>query len=273
MNTLRRVQTAAEANGQLGQPVTDQQPTELAGLYGDADTGEPVLAYVPVPGGLGELRRAVLRLHMSTTYRAGTGMRNASRTFGMAPRKVIQKRESCRPASLATEQPDVHDALVTTGARCDALFGQLLPEVRAADQQTMGRVLEDWRIADNSLWTSGVVNRTSALPYHRDAANFDTWSAMPVVRRGMAGGHLHIPEYGVTVPCRDGWVLMFNGRRLVHGVTPMTPRTDRAYRYSVVFYALRGMADCATVAEETGRARRARTERERAIARQIAGRA
>ena len=34
------------------------------------------------------------------------------------------------------------------------------------------------------------------------------------------------------------------------------------YRYSVVYYALRGMKDCFTYAMELGQARAARTERE-----------
>jgi hypothetical protein len=107
-----------------------------------------------------------------------------------------------------------------------------------------------------------VINRSAQLPYHRDNMNYDAWSAMPVLRHQMAGGHLHIPEYGFVVGCRDGWQVSFYGRGLVHGVTPMHPKMRGGYRVSVVYYSLRGMKDCRTWAEELGQARAKRTARE-----------
>ncbi len=121
----------------------------------------------------------------------------------------------------------------------------------------------DWRLGDHTAWTSGVVNRTSKLPYHRDRGNFPVWSAMPVVRRGVTGGHLHLPEYGATIACRDGWAVFFGGWQLVHGVTPMRLTAPDGYRYSIVYYSLRAMRDCATTAVETRQAWAKRTARER----------
>jgi hypothetical protein len=82
----------------------------------------------------------------------------------------------------------------------------------------------------------------------------------------MQGGYLDIPEYGITVACRDGYVTAFNGFDLVHGVTPMTKLAKDAYRYSAVYYAMRRMKDCHTFAVEVGQGRRRRTEREAAAA-------
>ena len=42
----------------------------------------------------------------------------------------------------------------------------------------------------------------------------------------------------------------------------MKPVSEDAYRYSVVYYALRGMKDCHTTALEQARGWRKRTERE-----------
>jgi hypothetical protein len=84
----------------------------------------------------------------------------------------------------------------------------------------------------------------------------------------MDGGHLHMPEYDITINCRDGWALWFNGFAYVHGVTPMKPRVKDAYRYSIVFYAKRGMKDCHTYAVELGEARAKRKEREMGMANQ-----
>jgi hypothetical protein len=114
------------------------------------------------------------------------------------------------------------------------------------------------------------INQTSVLPFHRDAYNFPAWSAMPVLRRGVDGGFLRIPEYGATIACRDGWGVFFAGYDLLHGVTPMRLRRPDGYRYSVVYYALKGMKDCFTAAVEAGYARKRRTEREQEIAKRLA---
>lgn len=246
----------------IGLTVEDTAPNvSEAGIYRDGITGEVILLYMPHPGDTAKLRRAILETGMSTTLRAG-GMRNASRTFGMAPRSVVLRRESCRPASLAWDNPEAQIILNETASILGKTLREILPEIHEHDSEVLEQVLPEWRMTEDALWTSGVINQSSQLPYHRDRANFETWSAMPVLRRGMSGGHLHIPEYGITVNCRDGWVILFNGYRFVHGVTPMQQKTKDGYRYSIVFYALRGMKDCHTYAVEVGEARRKRTERE-----------
>lgn len=254
--------TKQEAKDLLGTTVPDIEPNVTEpGVYRDKDTGEPILVYLPYPGDTSELRNAVLNTGMSTTLR-GSGMRNQSRTFGMAARSVVLKRESCRPASLAWDNPAAQITLSNAALSLGAKLKEILPEVFEHDTEVLEQVLPEWRMAEDSLWTSGVINQSSQLPYHRDRANFETWSAMPVVRRGMKGGHLSFPEYGITVNCRDGYALWFNGNRYVHGVTPMTPTAPDGYRYSIVFYALRGMKDCHTYAVEVGESRKRRTERE-----------
>ncbi len=48
----------------------------------------------------------------------------------------------------------------------------------------------------------------------------------------------------------------------------MAKTQEDGYRYSIVYYALRGMKDCFTYAVETKRAQHKRTEREEARAAQ-----
>jgi uncharacterized protein YodC (DUF2158 family) len=85
----------------------------------------------------------------------------------------------------------------------------------------------------------------------------------------MDGGYLHVPEYGIVFRVDDGDVTWFCGRDLVHGVTPMTTRKKGGYRYTVVYYALAGMKDCRTYAEETAAGAQRRTEREQKMAREL----
>jgi len=143
----------------------------------------------------------------------------------------------------------------------------LVPESSAEDSRAIEmNIAEEWRMTEKSNWTSGVVNRTAQLPYHKDSFNFDVWSAMPVIRKSTLGGFLSIPEYDLCIDCADGWAVFFRGYRHVHGVTPIVKLNTAAYRYSIVFYALRGMKDCFTHAIETSFGREKRTARERDMA-------
>jgi hypothetical protein len=262
VHRIERVLTVEQAKALKGDDVPEMQPTMTeAGIYVDAATDEPIFVYLPMPSMVAELRAAVLAMDFGTTRRAH-GLTNSSRTFGMAPRRVSLRRESCKPTTMSIEQPDQHRVLVDLADVFTTMLRGLLPAASEHDYEYVEKVLPEWRMAEDALWTSGVVNRSSTLPYHYDGANFPTWSAMPVVRRGMRGGFLSVPEYGVVCACRDGWVTFFVGNKLLHGVTPMRSIAKDAYRYSVVYYALRGMKDCFTYAVEQARGRENRTRRE-----------
>lgn len=238
----------------------------------DEETNEPIVAYFPMDEDITKLlRSAVLNINMSSTKRMKTGMMNMSRTFGMAPRNVILRRESCRPTGLATEAPEQHLKLVNASRYLQDQLKIMFPDIWAKDKEEISKIDQDWLMEDDAIWTSGVINKTATLPYHRDGFNFDTWSAMPVLRRGVEGGMLHFPEYDVTVECRDGWVVYFCGHRWVHGVTPMKVVAKDGYRYSIVYYALRGMKDCFTYAVETARGHSKRIEREESVKEALLG--
>ena len=68
-----------------------------------------------------------------------------------------------------------------------------------------------------------------------------------------------------------GWAVYFCGYRWVHGVTPMKVVAEDGYRYSIVYYALRGMKDCFTYAVETARGKKKRTEREDGLVEALTG--
>jgi len=240
------------------------------GIYVDETTGEPFLVYLKMDADVtANLRKAVRGIKYSATgVTRSTGVQNNSRTFGMAPRKPFQTREACRPTSLSYDQPDVHKVLERTADRLSKIMREIAPDVYDKDVKETAEVADEWRISEDSLWTSGVINKTSTLPYHYDGNNFDMWSAMPVIRRGTRGGALSMPEYGITVECRDGWVLFFPGFRILHGVTPIAHVAKDAYRYTVVYYCLRGMKDCFV---EQAEARKRRTEREVGLASAVKG--
>lgn len=272
---VKRLQSKTEVKEMRGQLVPDLEPNiKEAGIYVDEDTNEAFMVYMPMPDDMvPDLRAAVrdVKYSSSGVTRQQLGIENHSRTFGMAPRKPFQTREACRPTALSYEQPEVHKVLERTADRLSKIMREIAPDIYDKDKEETSAVADEWRISEDSLWTSGVINKTSTLPYHYDGNNFDMWSAMPVIRRGTRGGALSIPEYGVTIECRDGWVLFFPGFRLLHGVTPIAHVAKDAYRYTVVYYCLRGMKDCFTYAVEQAEARKRRTEREVGLASAVKG--
>ena len=275
MNILeaRRVMTPEDATKVVGSSVPELEPT--AGMtpdtvVRDADNGKAVLGYFALKDPTA-LRRAVMTIDCSGGVQRQKNYRSRSRTFGYAPRRPVTRRESCSATSLNVEQPEIGSLLETYADQFSAMLDAIDPAIIPRDLATLSTVLPDWRMGESKLWTSGVVNDTAALPYHRDGFNFATWSAMPVVRRGVRGGSLHLPEYDIVVPCDDSTVTLFKGFEYVHGVTPIRRvKKNDGYRISVVYYALRGMKNCREAAEEAAYGRLRRTEREEAMARRLA---
>lgn len=219
------------------------------------------------------LRTRLRALVTTMKFGAGVGRHSMSgrgAVFGYLPKKPQARQEGCRMATLGRDDPEGEQLLERLADHLGSEFVQLLPSQALADRDTVTETLmNDWRMGESSLWTSGVINQMNVLPYHRDGNNLNTWSAMPTLRFGMGGGYLHLPEYATVFPCGDGDVTWFFGRQLVHGVTPLIQRKPHAYRYSLVFYALRGMVNCATFAEETAQVGERRSVRERAEADRI----
>jgi hypothetical protein len=269
-HAITRTRTPGEATALVGLGVPDITPNVTdAGVYADADTDTPVFAYLPLAAWV----RVLLRRNI-VGYRVSAVTRNAnystrSTTFGYSPRAAINRREGCQLSAFGRDELQREAALDSTANVLRNMMIDIDPALVDRDRDRLSVIKPDWFLGEQELWTSGVINQDSQLPYHRDSFNFPTWSAMPVLRRAMDGGHLHIPEYDAVIACRDGFAVFFPGHDLVHGVTPMRARTKDAYRYSIVYYALRGMKDCHTAAEETAYARRRRTEREIEMATKI----
>ena len=259
---IKRVMSEDEATALVNVDTPMSDPIEMGqgDRLIDVDTGETVLVLERYPAEpLPAFRRAALGIPMTTTYRA-SGQRNVASTIGYSPRAgFMQQRASCRVCASSYEAPEAHSLLCDSAEVLWAMLQEHLPEAAAQTAQAAAGVLPDWRLGDSG-WTSGIVNDTSALFYHRDRNNFrGAWSSMVVVRRDTRGGHLHLPEYDITVPCRDGSVLMFAGPEIVHGVTPIKRRPG-GYRRSVVYYSVAKMAHCLPIEQEIKRAQATRTE-------------
>ena len=269
---LSRLCTPDEATTLVGDAVPDRDPESIrpGTVVCDDISGEPVAAYLTNPDP-GPLRRAVLAMDCSSGTQRQSVYRSKSKTFGYAPRRPVTRRESCTMTTTGRDTPEIEAVLERYADVFTPMLEEVDPALVATARAETAEVLPDWKLGTSKLWTSGIVNDTAQLPYHRDGFNFPTWSAMPVLRRGTRGGYLHLPEYDLVLPCADSTVTMFEGFRLVHGVTPIRRVVKgEGYRISVVYYALRGMKNCLEAAQEAAYGRRKRTEREAEMARRLA---
>ena len=193
------------------------------------------------------------------------------RTFGFTPPVPLRRRYHCAQSRLDVDHPVISGLIAEFCAEAEHAFRVQAPDAYAATTTRIHDLIPNrWLIA-GTPWTSGIINHTAALPYHRDKNNVPgSWSAMLCARHAMAGGLLHLADYDVWLTVPHGSLLVFDGQSVVHGVSPMRPTGPNPYRFTLVTYARLGMRVCApNPADEARRAQVAATmaEERRAAAR------
>lgn len=162
------------------------------------------------------------------------------RTFGWAPPQVLRQRYATTAAMH--DEAALANALSALGAAVWPWVAQHLPVAAGAHQRAVQAAVADrWRLSAG-WFTSGIVNRSVALPYHRDAGNLrGCLSAMVAWRHQVGGGALHLPEYDTWLAVPDRALVVFNGATVLHGVTPLSVRPG-GWRYTAVWYVRAGLA-------------------------------
>lgn len=210
---------------------------------------------------LSGLAEALTHVDFNPHFRT-SGMPVTSRTFGFSPR-IAMRQDYCTAAMLATESPHAHDELCKAARVAETFYAEHNPTLHKRHREvTAMKVLAQYHL-ENGVFTSGIVNSANLLPYHFDSGNFeDVWSAMLVFKRSCEGGFLAVPQYGMAFALPDHSLFMFDGQGLLHGVTPFTLGPG-GYRYSVVYYTLKGMWQCETTDKEVARVQEAMWRRAR----------
>ena len=235
------------------------EPTTLV----DADTGKILAIFDKLPEDTTDIVRALNSIRFDTNERTG-GLKTTSRIFGYSPR-VVMRKDFCSSTSLAIDSPKQHQMICDLGMRIEEYYQKYSPEgYNRHKELTDEKLLPDYRINKSSIFTSGIINKNNPLKYHFDTGNFrDVYSCMVVFKKGIEGGFLSIPEYGVGFELSDNSLFMFDGQSLLHGVTPITKTSNLSIRYSIVYYSLLNMWKCLTVDEELARIRNVKSEREK----------
>jgi len=216
---------------------------------------ELVCVYDMVDLDTSELVDEMKSMKYSETTRTG-GLVTTSRIFGFQPRLERRQRAFCNQTSLARDNPKAEAMLRSLATHITKKYFNAAPEVADNHKQLLDEVIDEWRMPE-SLFTSGIVNKNNPLSYHFDAGNFkNVLSCMLVLREEMEGGWLCVPEINTRFLLKHNSLFMFDGQKILHGVSPMKPMTDDGYRFSIVYYSLKGMWKCLTLTEELLRARK-----------------
>lgn len=189
------------------------------------------------------------------------GMRYENRVFGTTAPSPLRRRYGCSYAQFNQDYPQAYGVLEKLTKLWWQVFEREWPEKAQQHKALVDEnIHSDWLIAGVG-WTSGIINNTAALPYHRDSANVKgTISAMLCLRNRVGGGGLHLPEYDVTLGIPDGSLTIFDGQDVWHGVTPLVNERPDGYRFTIVWYTKAGIRACGCADDEALRAARHATE-------------
>jgi len=208
-----------------------------------------------------DLRWACLNVKYSKLPRTA-GMVSHSTTFGFMPRRALLQ-DFCHSCSMAKKEPEQHFVFEHYAMYAQGHYAYLFPEQYCAQSDWVNaNISNDWTIGD-SIWTSGIVNKENYLAYHKDNGNEkNSFSVMFVFSKGIQGGNLVIPGLRIAFAPKDCVMLIFQGVKHLHGVTPIITMENDAYRRSVVYYTMGSMKNCGTPTEEVERIRKVKLQRE-----------
>lgn len=226
--------------------------------------GEPVIMYCKMTDDLAALRWAVKTIKYEVGPRT-LGLVSQSRIFGYRPRITV-RHDFCNPTSMATDFPKQHHVITEFASQLTKYYEQNFPAVYEKHKSIVEeKILPEWKI-DNSIFTSGIVNKDNPLKYHFDSGNFKgVLSNMVAFKKNIVGGHLVIPAYNIKLEIADGSLCVFDGQSILHGVSPFTALKENEdhYRYTIVYYSLEQMWKCEPFGTEIKRIRKRKKEQEK----------
>lgn len=230
------------------------------------ENGKPRILYMKLKTDTSALRWAVKSIRYQnnkrTTELENDAGKNISRVFGFMPKRAL-RNDFCSSTRMATETPKQHHVITDFATELAEIYREYFPETFEEHVKiTSEKVREEWMIGGGPF-TSGIVNKDNPLKYHHDAGNFKgVLSNMVAFKKGVDGGRLCCPEFGVKFEIEDNTLLIFDGQSILHGVTPINKLHPDAYRYTIVYYSLMQMWRCDSVNEEIYRIRKVKKARE-----------
>lgn len=258
---LRKVGDYSHVIGKVPQPTEFGQLVTNDTIFYSED-GEPVGAYVILPESkVKDMRTICFHTKIASTARAHKGLPTQSSVFGAVPRTAI-RQDYCRFTQNSLSETENFAIVREFGKYAASVHRALFPENYAESLKLAAEIEPDWLMPATPYATCNF-NFNHAIKHHRDAGNLPTaFSNVLILREGVLGGQLVMPEYGVALAQQDRAFTIFRGYKEVHGVMPIKKVKPEGYRASIVYYTLAGMKHCYPFQEEIERVRLKRLERE-----------
>jgi len=236
----------------------------------DEDTKKIIAVYFIIPKVPKEIIQALFKIKYVKDKRL-KGLITNSRIFGWRPREVI-RNDFCAAASLASQSPKEHTDIINFGKILTKYYKKFCPSIYKEHKKiTETKILKKWQIEDTPF-SSGIINKENALHYHFDSGNFvNVYSNQVGFRSNIKGGFLSIPEYDIGLEIGNKSVVLFDGQKILHGVTPIKKIGKHAYRYTIVYYTLKQMWNCEPLNIELARIKARRTSVEQKRYKRLTG--
>jgi hypothetical protein len=228
----------------------------------DNVSGQLLGVYLVMPKHSMELLKALMTIKYDKNRRLA-GLITKSRIFGFKPREKI-RNDFCTSTQLAKESPREHRIICEFAKVISKIYKKTCGEIYNEHEEiTKSKLLPQWTI-DGTPFSSGIVNKNNALHYHFDSGNFkNVYSNMVAFKSNVKGGYLSMPQYDIGLEIANNSLLLFDGQKILHGVTPFKLMSKNAFRYSIVYYSLQQMWKCQPLNEELARIKDKRTELEK----------
>jgi len=231
--------------------------------------GRCVGVYASLPAWLAEKGHQITRQVKPKKNTRTQGLPTKSTILGSLPR-VPLRHNYCRLSADTNEHPEIWELAKEFAGHICTLYEKWLPEeYERHTRQTNSEIVPDW-VVPGTPFTTINFNVNHAIKHHRDAANQKgVWSNVIILRKNSKGGLLVLPEYRAALTQVDGAIIIFDGQKVMHGVTPIATQAG-GYRCSVVLYALDQFRNCYPYAEELENIKRHRTKLEQEFRSQAA---
>ncbi|HVW99917.1 MAG TPA: hypothetical protein VHA52_05725 [Candidatus Babeliaceae bacterium] len=217
------------------------------------NNGKLVAVYLTAPFDTEDVRLACQQLKFHEIVRE-SGIVSRTIHIGASGRNP-RLDNRCWLSQFARSNPQIHVLFEKTARQVSkiyhAFFRDTFLDQVAATYSGPKKVHSQYRIKATPF-TGGVINKDTEIPYHFDTANINGGiSCMVIFKKNQAGGELVLPQLNIRFACHDGYLLLFDGKKYLHGVTPILKmRNVKGYRYTIVYYKNAGMEICLPPEEE-----------------------
>lgn len=241
-------------------------PEEPIGKIISTDTmafdeeGNFLLYYCKCPKNIYNYAKYIsLNTKPSKSARTRHGLPQLSTVYGPLPRIPIRE-DYCRFSKKTSEEAENAKKAFRLNELLSEFYKKNLERYHAqALKKVEQEVLKDYRVV-NTPWTNININLNQVIKYHYDAGNnSEDLSNVIIVKKGVDGGMLACPEYGITLKQENGYMVFFKGQEILHGVTPCVFKNEKSFRSSIVHYTLKGLRNCYPYEKELIRLKEVKT--------------